>query len=234
MIAHLFDEAGDDLFGGHALGFGSEVGEDTVAEDGAGDGFDVFERGHVGSAEGGTGFAAENEILDSTRTGTPTDVFLDPLGSIGSIGAGAADDFDGVVVDMIGDRDAADEALVLNDFLTGEERIETGLVHSGGFAGDALFFFGTWVVDLDEEHEAVKLGFGKGIGAFLLDWVLGGEDEKGRGERIGPTQHGDVAFLHGLEHGRLGFGGSTVDLVCEDDVRKDGAFYELEFAAAGV
>jgi hypothetical protein len=34
------------------------------------------------------------------------------------------------------------------------------------------------VIPLDEEHEAVLLGLGQRIGAFLLDRVLGGELKK--------------------------------------------------------
>ena len=39
-------------------------------------------------------------------------------------------------------------------------------------------------------------------------------------------------FLHGLEHGGLGFGGGAVDFVGEDDVGEDGAFHELELASS--
>ena len=216
------------------MGFGGEVDEDTVTEDGRGDGFDIFQRGHVGSAQCRTGLAAEDEILNGTRTGSPADIFLEPLGGVRRIGAGAANDFDGVVVNVIGHGDPADEALKLENFLTGQEGIQRCLVDTGGFTGDAFFFRSGRVIDVDEEHEAVELCFGKRVGSFLLDGVLRRKNEEGGIELVGSAKHGDVAFLHGLKHGRLGLGGRTVDFVGEDDVRKDGAFYEFELAFSAV
>jgi hypothetical protein len=43
VLARFADEAIDDFFRVHALGFGVEVGDDAVVEDGWGDGFEVFE-----------------------------------------------------------------------------------------------------------------------------------------------------------------------------------------------
>ena len=90
------------------------------------------------------------------------------------------------------------------------------------------------VADLDHEHEAVELGFGQGIGAFLLDGVLRGQDEEGRLEREGLAAGGDLVFLHGLEEGGLGLGRRAVDLVGEEHVGEDGALDEREDAALPV
>ena len=49
---------------------------------------------------------------------------------------------------------------------------------------DLLFLFEVRVIDLDVEHEAVELGFGQRIGAFLLDRVLRGEDEERLGQVV--------------------------------------------------
>ena len=95
---------------------------------------------------------------------------------------------------------------------------------------DVDFFVEGGVVDPRVEHEAVELGFGKGVGAFLFDGVLGREDEErsGQGVALAGGRHG--AFLHGLQKGRLRFGRRSVDLVGEDDVGEQRAFHKLELA----
>ena len=184
-----------------------------MVEDGGGDGFQVFERGHVISAKGGAGFCAEDEVLDGARTSSPADGVLDPLRGFGLARAGLADDRDGVVVKVVGNGDAADELLKGDDFLAVDELGKRLLRGSRSFAGDAFFLLGRWIIDLDEKHEAVELRFGKRVGAFLFDRVLRRENEKRRLERVGLAEHGDLVFLHRLKHGGLGFRGSAVDFV---------------------
>ena len=53
--------------------------------------------------------------------------------------------------------------------------------HGGRSPGDLELLVETRIADEDLEHEAVLLGLGQRIGAFLLDGVLRGQDE----ERIG-------------------------------------------------
>jgi hypothetical protein len=89
----------------------------------------------------------------------------------------------GVFVEVLGDRHAADELLEGEDFLAVEQVVERVAGGAGGFAGDALFLVGGRVIDLDQEHEAVELGLGQRVGAFLFDRVLGGEHEKRRLQR---------------------------------------------------
>ena len=64
------------------------------------------------------------------------------------------------------------------DLFAVEDVIEFGSCASGGFAGDAEFVLFRWVIDIDEEHEAVELGFREWVGAFLFDGVLGCQDEE--------------------------------------------------------
>ena len=70
----------------------------------------------------------------------------------------------------------------------------------------------------DLEHEAVLLGFGQRIGAFLLDRVLRGQHEERVVEAVADAADGDLAFLHGFEQGGLRLGRRAVDFVGEDDV----------------
>ena len=57
----------------------------------------------------------------------------------------------------------------------------------------------------------------------MLDRVLGGQDEEGRGQGKGLGSDGHLPLLHGLEQGALDLGRSPVDLVGEDEVGEDGA-----------
>jgi hypothetical protein len=80
------------------------------------------------------------------------------------------------------------------------------------------------------KHEAVELGLGEGVGALLLEGVLGRHHEEGRGERVGRALDRHAALLHRLEQGGLGLGRRAVDLVGEDDLSEDRARLELELA----
>ena len=61
-----------------------------MAEDGTGDGGDVFPADDVGAEQGGAGFGTEDEVLHGAGAGTPTDEGFEPFGGIGGAGAGAA------------------------------------------------------------------------------------------------------------------------------------------------
>lgn len=74
------------------------------------------------------------------------------------------------------------------------------------------------------------MGFGEGECSFVFDGVLGGEDEEGFGKGVSGTFDGDLGLLHGFEEGGLGAGSGAVDFISEEDVDKDGAFDEGEFA----
>ena len=80
----------------------------------------------------------------------------------------------------------------------------------------------------DLEHEAVNLSFRQLIGALALYRILSGKHhERGRkGE--GLPLDADLPFLHRLQESGLDFGGSPVDLICEDEVREDRPFLGLE------
>ena len=87
------------------------------------------------------------------------------------------------------------------------------------------------IVDLDVEHEAVELGLGQRIGAFLLDRVLRGDREERLGQRIGRLADRHFALLHRLQQRGLGLGRRAVDFVGQQDVGEDRPFDEAEIAA---
>ena len=143
------------------------------------------------------------------------------------------DDCECVVDDVVGDINLADGTLDLEDLFAGEDLSDVGALVGGCLAGDLSFFVEGGVTDEHLEHEAVLLGFGERVGAFLFDGVLGGEYEEGGAEAVDGLANGDLAFLHGFEEGGLGFGGRAVDFVGEDDVVEEWSGYEAEFALSG-
>ena len=96
--------------------------------------------------------------------------------------------------------------------------------HRFAVTGEQLAFrLPVRVAERQAEQEAVELGFGQGIGAGLLQRVLGGDDEERRGQGPGGALQRHLALFHGLEQGALGLGGGAVDLVGEQDAGEDRA-----------
>ena len=86
------------------------------------------------------------------------------------------------------------------------------------------------IADHHFEHEAVELGFGQRIGAFLLDRVLRGQYHKGARQVVGVAVERYAALLHYFEQGGLGFGRGAVDFVGEQQMGKHRALSQLETA----
>ncbi len=91
-----------------------------------------------------------------------------------------------------------------------------GLVVGGGIA------------ERDADHEAVELGLGKRVGAFVVERVLGGDDEERAGELVGVHVDGHLALLHALEQARLGLRRRAVYLVDQHDVGEHRAGAKLK------
>ena len=119
------------------------------------------------------------------------------------------------------------------DFAGVKDLLQPRLADAGGGLDDAILFICRRIINLDLEHEPVQLRFGQRVGAFLLDGVLRGQNEKGIGQIEAASADGHLPFLHGFEQCGLRLGRRAVDFVGQDDVREDGAFDELQFAPTG-
>ena len=64
----------------------------------------------------------------------------------------------------------------------------------------------------------------------MLNGVLRGQHKEGAGKLVALTCGSHGAFLHGFQQGGLGFRWRPVDLVGQDDVRKQRALDKLELA----
>ena len=86
------------------------------------------------------------------------------------------------------------------------------------------------VVHQHLHEEAVQLRLRQGIGAFLLDGILGGHDHVQLGQPVGHRTDRDLPLAHRLQQRGLNLGRSTVDLVGQDKVVEQRAFPEHERA----
>ena len=87
-----------------------------------------------------------------------------------------------------------------------EHRLERAARGAGGLLDDRLFLRPAGIPDAKLEHEPVELRLGQGIGALLLDRVLGRQHEEGIGELVGGAARRHLMLLHRLEQRRLGLG----------------------------
>ncbi len=134
---------------------------------------------------------------------------------------------------MWGNDGVTHEFLHLEDSRAVEDRRHPRRLGAGGAVDDRQQLVEIGIADDQLEEEAVELGFGKGVGALLLDGVLGGHHEEGGIKAVVMAGDGDGFFLHRFEEGGLALGRGAVDLVGEDDIGEDGALLELEVPAAG-
>ena len=74
---------------------------------------------------------------------------------------------------------------------------------------------------------------GSGIGALLLDRVLGREHQERQRQVVGLSARRHAVLLHRLQQRRLGLGRRPVDLVGENHVGEDRPAHEAEDAPAG-
>ena len=91
--------------------------------------------------------------------------------------------------------------------------------------------FAIRVIQADAQHETVELRVGQWIRAGQFDWILRGDDEKRRGQRIGLAISGDLLFRHRFEQGALRFRRGAIDFIGKHELREQRARMEFERAA---
>jgi hypothetical protein len=104
----------------------------------------------------------------------------------------------------------------------------------GDVAHQRHLVLGRRIVDAHLEEEAVELGLGQGVGAFMLDGVLGREHHEGRLERMRLALDRHLRLLHHLEERRLRLRRRAVDLVGEQQVDEHRAAARDERLRLGV
>ncbi len=125
--------------------------------------------------------AAQYQELGGADAGSVVDILLDEVRRVVVGRAGGAHQIDGVTGDALADRHHADQLLEVQDLLGVGHRVG---IWDGGHRRQVHhleFFFGREVIEDGVEQEAVELRFGKGVGAFQFDGVLGCQYEEGAG-----------------------------------------------------
>ncbi len=100
-----------------------------------------------------------------------------------------------------------------------------------GAAQELPFGRAVRVTQRDPHQESVELRLGQGVGAGLVQRVLGGNHKKRHGQRMGFAVHTDLALFHCFQQGALGLGAGAVDLVCEQHLGEQGALVEYKALA---
>src|SRR5438034_2223487 len=92
-----------------------------------------------------------------------------------------------------------------------QHRRDLGRAIAGGRLDDRLFLFLRGIGHSQLEHEAVELRLGQGIGALLLDRVLGGEhEERDRKSTTSELQsHSDLVCRLLLEKKKIKYSNMT-------------------------
>jgi len=231
----LSENAGHDVLRGDFFGVRFEAGDDAVAEHVGGDAFDIVRGDEAASVQVGVGAGGEGEGDGGARRGSVAEEGNNVGEAVGSGFAGGEDDVDDVVFHASVDEDGVDEFTGADDVGRFEDALDVEVRGGGAHeVEDLSFLLAGGVPDLEFEHESVELGFGEGVGAFLFEGVLGGENDEGVREFVGGVADGDLAFGHGFEEGALNLCGGAVDFVGEDEVGEEGPLFGGELAGARV
>ena len=172
----------------------------------------------------------QRERLRGARARTPGD----RLGKLGVAFAGAAGahQVEDRLDDVFADRRATHQPLRRHQVLGGHCRRRGGFVGAGGLDDDAPLGVAVGIADVDLHQEAVELGLGQRIGAFLLQRVLGREHVERNRQVVTRAGDRDVTLLHRLQQRRLGARAGAVDLVGHQQLCEDRPFQEAEGAFA--
>ena len=193
-----------------------------------GDAFHVVRRDIGAAGEEGVGAAGEREIDGGARRGAHADERRD-VDAVVVGTAGRVDQADDVALHLFIQIEAVHHGARLLDGVETDDRLRHRHFLGGAcqIEHEELLFLGRIVHD-HLHHEAVELGLGERIGAFLLQRVLRGQHEERRRQHEGLLADGDLLFLHRLKQGALHLGGSAVDFVGEDEVREHRPVFHAE------
>jgi len=149
---------------------------------------------------------------------------------------GLAHDLHEVVHEGIVHANLFHPLLQLEDVVGREDRVDPveEVPDLRGLQEDAALGLRPGVADGEAHEKAVELALGQGIGAVVLQGILGGHHHEGPGQVQRLLVDGDSALLHGLEEAALRSRGGSVDLVGQQNVGEDGTGSGLEGRGAGV
>ena len=111
----FFHQPADDIFGGHSLGLGLEIGADPVPEYRDGDFLDILGGYGEAAIHGGQCLASMDQKLARPGTGAPIDQFANEWGCRIVSRPGCSDQRGDILNDVLTDGDRADQFLQIED-----------------------------------------------------------------------------------------------------------------------
>ncbi len=228
----FFQQAFDDRVCVDAFCLRAEGRNDAVPEDRCGERVDIFQGDVESAMEQRAGFARHHDLLASSRSGSPLDALRYPFQRVGLFGPQRANHVQDILFDILWERDKPYDLLESQDLRTGDDRSYLPGSGSGGPFDDLALLLSRWIVHDGLKQESVALGFGQRIRSLLFDRILGRQNKKWFGQFVRLSSDGHRMLLHGLEQRGLRLGGSAIDFVREEDLRKDGTFCECELPVA--
>ena len=192
---------------------------------------DVVERGGKAAFQQRAGAHGQAQRLAGARAGTPGDMLVHILGR-SLAGARGADQREDGLDHFLADRKLADQALKLHQIVRRQHSLRLGLITAGGGVDHAPLGQLVRIANVDLQQKPVQLGLGQGIGALLLQWVLGRQHMERRGHVVAHAGNRDVVLLHGLQQRRLGFRAGAIDLVGHQDLGENRPLHKAERAPA--
>src|SRR5580700_6606015 len=178
---HGLEQAVQDLVRIDAIRLRVEVQQDAMPEHGDGQRSDVVVGDVITAARQGAGLGSQYDELRGANAGAVVDVLLDEVGRQAAVMARGANQIDDVASQGFGDGDHAHKLLEIENLLGIGYGVDMGDARGRGKVHNFYFVFGAQVIENGIEEKAVELRFGQRVGAFELDGVLRGQDEKGRG-----------------------------------------------------
>ena len=186
----------------------------------------------IATVKHGPRLGPEHQILTGSGTCTPGDIVAHKVGHVALVATGVADQFQGVADHVVRYRCFADNPLQGDDLFGREGWHEFRVDVDRCAANNLKLLLLVRIVDIDIEHEPIKLRLGQRIGPFLFDRVLGSQDEERFGQRTSLTADRDLVLLHRFEQRRLGLRRSPIDFVGQNHVGKDRAFEKAKLSRA--
>ncbi len=94
---------------------------------------------------------------------------------------------------------------------------------------DGNFLLQIRITHIYFKQKTVKLGFRKPVCSFMLDRVLGCHHKERFFHRIAGSVHRDLPFFHHFKQSCLSFCRRSVDLINQDEIRKNRSFFKFKF-----
>jgi hypothetical protein len=204
-----------------------------VLEHGLGEGPDVGDGDGGAAVEGGAGLGGGDQLLAGAGACAPLQELADGGRTGGLAGAGGAEEGDDVADDRLGHGDAAHEGLVGGELGGGQHRGERPCRASVPRATIGARPPRRGSGPRSAGVKRSSWASGSGVGALLLDRVLGREHVEGLRQRVGLAARGHARLLHRLQQRGLGLRRGAVDLVGEQEVAEHRAGDEAKVPLAG-